>query len=261
MELSAVNCSEQKRTPKTCHTKSSSFKDTSLKCSLCKNTHYLSRCFKFLKLNDKARFDFVCKHKLCKNCLSEFHVDSNCSSKRNCGTCNKRHHTLIHSQFSSQQNNSEHSNASEASNSNGSFSSSNNSNNNQSRTYHIGSNNNKITLLGTAQLKIFNNKGHYITVRALVDPCSDESYVTESTLRLLGLGKYYSPTSVSVIGEQSVGTCSHRSDFLIGSLYNSFKSFMSAKSGENYHLRFTTQNCSIRRINILGWFIFSRSFV
>lgn len=195
-----------------------------MKCSFCKKTHYLSRCFKFLKLNDKNKFEFVCKHKLCKNCLSEFHTESNCSSQKNCLTCNKRHHTLIHKHCTAQSNHLENANAPCSSICQASTT----SNDAITRNYHISSNNSNVTLLGTAQFKIYNDRGHYITIRALVDPCSDESYVTESTLRLIGLGKYYSPTTVSVIGEQSVGNCSHRSDFLIESMYNSFKTFMSA---------------------------------
>uniref|UniRef100_A0A182RZA7 CCHC-type domain-containing protein n=1 Tax=Anopheles funestus TaxID=62324 RepID=A0A182RZA7_ANOFN len=44
--------------------------------------------------NDKK--DFVKSNKLCWNCLGKGHLSRFCKSKRNCGTCGKKHHTLLH---------------------------------------------------------------------------------------------------------------------------------------------------------------------
>lgn len=166
MELSLAKFSEPKSSSKTFHTNSNE-KNTSVKCSLCSKAHYVSRCYTFLKFSNKSKMDFVTKNKLCKNCFSKHHTDSNCTSKRNCNSCSQRHHTLIHNHFSTRSPPNENSEQSSSSEQHEESGQSSNTPINTTRTYHIGAIKNQITLLGTAQLKIFNSQCHHITLRSL----------------------------------------------------------------------------------------------
>lgn len=69
---------------------------SNLKCIMCENNHSLYKCPKFLTLSVQDRIDFVKKHKLCYNCLSNAHGVRACKSKYNCLKCKKRHSALLH---------------------------------------------------------------------------------------------------------------------------------------------------------------------
>ena len=109
-------------------------------CPLCSGeSHYLSRCSKFLQMDVPQRRNLMTSHPgTCYNCLGPGHQPSKCPSKRTCLTCSEQHHTLLHqwqlicsnsSNFSSSNScNLSGSNSSELSGSNsGKFSSSNSS--------------------------------------------------------------------------------------------------------------------------------------
>ena len=197
-------------------------KSFSVKCTSCSGEHKLSRCQSFLQLSVENRYQFVVKNKLCFNCLSSSHQFQKCYSTFTCKVCKVKHHTLLHDHFVVKQN------------AQGISTSSSNEEHLQNvqvsgpRVYHIKSNCHKVKLLGTAQLYIFNHNGESVRIRALVDPGSDESYITESTLQILGIHKYHCPTSISVLGDLSVGECKFRSDFKIASTINSFSTHLSA---------------------------------
>lgn len=65
-------------------------------CSMCKESHIIRRCPKFLTLDGFERKSFVDRSKHCVNCLSSTHLLAACPSTRNCNICGKRHHTLLH---------------------------------------------------------------------------------------------------------------------------------------------------------------------
>jgi hypothetical protein len=64
-------------------------------CSLCKDSHLLSYCDKFIKYSPKQRMEFVRTSKLCYNCLRQY-SKNHAFSSQHCKQCNKRHHTLLH---------------------------------------------------------------------------------------------------------------------------------------------------------------------
>ena len=54
-------------------------------CPHCNSNHF-----------SQDRYKIVIKNKLCTNCLSNNHLRQNCSSQKNCQSCNGRHHSTLH---------------------------------------------------------------------------------------------------------------------------------------------------------------------
>ena len=76
----------------------SSYTDTrpKLKCYICAAPHVLRKCSKFLKMTPEKRCDLIKEKKLCVNCFSSNHDVSSCPTSLECGTCKRRHNTLLH---------------------------------------------------------------------------------------------------------------------------------------------------------------------
>ena len=89
----------------------------SFSCYLCKGTHLLYKCKKFLDLTVKNREKEAKRLNLCLNCLRANHVTQDCLSSC-CRKCNKKHNSLLHLEITKRaiiQNNSEHQESTEAS--------------------------------------------------------------------------------------------------------------------------------------------------
>lgn len=74
-------------------TNTSSTKPT---CPICSQSHKVYGCDTFQKMTTQERSQAVSKAELCMNCLGRQHSAKNCLSPRNCQSCNKRHHSLLH---------------------------------------------------------------------------------------------------------------------------------------------------------------------
>lgn len=68
---------------------------TSKQCCVCKNSHPIFKCEKFLKLTPEERFEIVKNKKLCMLCLRFGHLKVSCRSQYLC-FCKKRHNKLLH---------------------------------------------------------------------------------------------------------------------------------------------------------------------
>ena len=88
----------KKKTPNTTRSPAGSFfvSDSKIKCPLCKESHPLYKCFKFLQKTPYERFNFCKNSHLCLNCLSDIHDLKKCQSVTSCKSCNQRHHSLLH---------------------------------------------------------------------------------------------------------------------------------------------------------------------
>ena len=62
----------------------------------CNNNHFSATCADYQKQSPQDRYKIVIKNKLCTNCLSNNHLRQNCSSQKNCQSCNGRHHSTLH---------------------------------------------------------------------------------------------------------------------------------------------------------------------
>ncbi|XP_068148293.1 uncharacterized protein [Drosophila tropicalis] len=78
-------------------------------CMKCHSTeHILSACPQFQSLTVKQRYTFAKEKHMCFNCLRTGHGVSACGSKSSCKYCKRRHHSMLHSEgHSTQQNSSE----------------------------------------------------------------------------------------------------------------------------------------------------------
>ncbi|XP_065356502.1 uncharacterized protein LOC135950906 [Calliphora vicina] len=179
-------------------------------CKLCNGDHHLRSCGKFRKYTVQQRIDFVFQNKICNNCLASGHTKSKCSSKNTCFICKSDHHTLLHLQKSPNspkytQNNENSKDTRNLSNK------SNNSPNNQkiehsddtpstSANCQVQANfssNNVNILLRTALVQI-EHIGELFTVRALIDPGSQRTFISERIRSLLKLP--YQKAQVEVVG-------------------------------------------------------------
>ena len=65
-------------------------------CVVCKDRHPLYSCHKFKAFTHDQKLSTVREHHLCMNCLSGDHFFKGCASYHRCKQCQKRHHTLLH---------------------------------------------------------------------------------------------------------------------------------------------------------------------
>ena len=157
-----------------------SFNDSKpLKCKCClEEAHYLYKCEKFKALDPAARIKVV-KNNYCYNCLG-FHKTESCISSGRCLKCKGKHHTMLHidSKAPSKLSSTPPTlNEGVPSTSDGRFS--------QSST--LLSKTTTEVLFPTAQVNAVNDQGFALKFRALVDACSDESYITERVVKKLQL--------------------------------------------------------------------------
>ena len=66
-------------------------------CFCCdKPGHAIYKCFKFLSMTSKAKFEFISKTQLCCNCLKRNHSVETCRSNYTCKYCpGEKHHSLL----------------------------------------------------------------------------------------------------------------------------------------------------------------------
>lgn len=184
------------------------------KCVLCKADHGVSKCQKFLNSDHKQRLEIQKSNKLCMNCLGVNHSAEKCYSFKSCIYCarssNKtsRHHSLLHDHTSNNEEQSQET---------------------PNLNFHtINSGVHTAALLATAQVRLINNNGFSITLRALIDPCSEDNYITNNSCQVLALPKYENPCSVSGIGDTSIINILYRTGFDIQSMDGQFNTRVDA---------------------------------
>lgn len=144
-------------------------------CEVCKETHSTSQCNTFRQLSNEEKYKIVKNNKLCINCLSNKHMIKDCHS-HGCNICGRWHHTLLHRNNETSQ---DHVNRRPEQLQ---------QQRNVQATYHSFKEL-PITcvLLATAQVKIKDCNGKARICRALLDCGSQSNFITESTVRRLGL--------------------------------------------------------------------------
>ncbi|XP_075158159.1 uncharacterized protein LOC142231437 [Haematobia irritans] len=176
-------------------------------CKICNENHSLRICPAFRKLNVQERLNVVAKNKYCNNCLSIGHIRYKCKSKSTCAICHRTHHTLLHIRpkqkegpvYDSQDSplgGKEEKDLSEQDSLDYSPSTS-----KQAQIQANFSSNLDTVLLRTALVQI-DLRGELFTVRALIDPGSQRTFVSErirdrlqipyrkSRFEIVGIGGY-----------------------------------------------------------------------
>ena len=150
------------------------------------------------------RNQFVSENRLCYNCLGT-HSVRNCRSNKTCLTCHGRHHSTLHRIQGQSRGADSNSPAHQSS---------------QSVTTHTC---NAVRsqpapmLLATAKLSISSEEQREATVRALIDPCSEASFITESIAQQLRLPRQSAFVPVSGVGAAPCSTARTQADIFIGS--------------------------------------------
>ncbi|XP_046808641.1 uncharacterized protein LOC124420309 [Lucilia cuprina] len=179
-------------------------------CKLCSENHSLRICPKFRTFAVQQRVDYVFKNKFCN---TQTHLKAKCKSKNTCLMCKKSHHTLLHmkQKFQNDSQRTENSQPHEASIENVSFSrqsASNKINSEQNKAQNElptvstqvqanFSTSNENILLRTALVQI-EYQGQLYTVRALIDPGSQRTFLTEKIRNRLQLP--YNKSHFEIIG-------------------------------------------------------------
>ncbi|XP_065362021.1 uncharacterized protein LOC135955595 [Calliphora vicina] len=191
-----------------------SHENLNVSCMLCNEDHNLRTCRKFRKFSIQQRIDFVYKNNICNNCLGSSHLKANCKSKKTCLFCKKLHDTLLHmtrtSQYPSQ--NIEKSekkdiprNVSEKPSLHVTqIHQTNNQVEGPSGSKQIHANcstSNENILLRTSLMQI-EYRGELFTIRALIDPGSQRTFITGKVRNRLQLPYQKSHFEVIGIGGQ-----------------------------------------------------------
>ncbi|KAF9412289.1 hypothetical protein HW555_009180 [Spodoptera exigua] len=167
-------------------------------CLYCNNKDHwkLYTCPKFQAISASSRLDFIKNKRGCVNCLSATHTASQCKSIHTCRTCNKKHHSLLHLEQSSQPRSTSADAVSSSAHSQQVA---------LCACSRVGINIPRTTvLLSTAQVYVDNKYNQYVSVRCLIDNASQNNIITSACCKKLQLNII--PLSNSVI--KGVGTSS-----------------------------------------------------
>ncbi|UYV80693.1 hypothetical protein LAZ67_19001416, partial [Cordylochernes scorpioides] len=160
------------------------------KCLLCKNSHPIFKCDKFHKSSLLERWNIIKTNNLCFNCLRSNHRVTSCKFTMHCKSCNKKHHTLLHS-FQPESLNTTSIKAPIAQSSISCF---------LSDTTRP----NETILLSTAIVRVRAENGSFHPCRALIDTGSQRSLITENCREKFNLPVKKSQLTVFGIGNQPI---------------------------------------------------------
>ncbi|CAB0043005.1 unnamed protein product [Trichogramma brassicae] len=182
----------------TVNQKNSVSKNGNTKCIFCAEPHSSSSCKEFLAKTTTERRAIARTKKLCFNCLGTSHMVSECSSKYRCRACQGKHHTKLHidqGEASGKQ--------SELAN-NESFGTAESSDAHlKTVTSTLASLTHRHKILTTAIVTLISDKGLTFQARALLDPCSEESYVSENVAKALELDTHKTLIAVNGLGNST----------------------------------------------------------
>ncbi|XP_050055781.1 LOW QUALITY PROTEIN: uncharacterized protein LOC126549715 [Aphis gossypii] len=182
----------------------------SLKCVLCKSTHMLYQCPKFLQQNVKQRFRLVKTNRVCTNCLGTSHKTSECKSTYTCRHCASKHHSLLHMDTAQARKNSSPTNRGIGVSQSIPLPSAMSTpivSDTVGSTPFVGTSSSKTNVvLGTAVIRIRNNCGQLSPVRVLIDTGSQISVITTACVARLCIKRCHSNTAVMGLSQMSVST-------------------------------------------------------
>ena len=132
-------------------------------CGLCKSAHYLLFCPRYQEKSPSDKRAALTSLQRCLNCLDKHKCDDYPSNKR-CEKCAEKHHTSIHETFDE-----EH----------------------EATVQHVTSYHGALrtVILGTARVRAYTPAGQYAVVRALIDPNSEVSLISDQLVKQLGLNR------------------------------------------------------------------------
>ncbi|CAB0028280.1 unnamed protein product [Trichogramma brassicae] len=192
---------------------STSMNKTQRKCPKCNSDHALYACPQFEALTVSERYNCVTKLGLCRNCFARSHRVAECASKFSCKQCHQKHHTKLHRGDAQSQ-------------SEGNVTGRDDSNSSEENNI-VAVHSTRIggpILLATAEVEIKTDSGLTRRVRALIDPASEASFVTERVTNYLSLRRSRVSTDVTGVGAQTQTTARSSVQFSVSSLVDNTSS-------------------------------------
>lgn len=183
-------------------------------CKVCnKGVHAIRKCFKFQKMTFQERLNIISTLAYCSNCLSYSHKIGQCTSENRC-TCGDKHHTLLHPTENPElnpRNGNPIQNANQnplipPSTSDGRFSQ-NSKNSNMLTTLITDSVPLQSVIFPTAVVKVSDSNGNSVLLRAVIDACSDASYITNNAVKQLNLQAVKSKIQTVGLGDVVTADC------------------------------------------------------
>ena len=176
----------------------SSRSSSKLECLFCKGAHWVYQCLKFKQKSQPDRYSFCKSNYLCLNCLGKNHSASKCPSTRRCHFCRGLHHTLLHAKPLVKADENKDASQSECDSSQGSVRSAAviASTSIVAHSSFIG----KSVLLATASVVVSNAHGASMTIRALIDPAAERSFISERISTLLMLPRNKASVTIAGVG-------------------------------------------------------------
>ena len=161
---------------------------TKKNCKFCSSElHHTSQCDKYATYN--SRIKRCTELNLCTRCTGENHKKADCTMtlRRNCYLCNSDNHiaTLCENLQTAQSKENKKSNANKTFNGHLSLSG-------------IANGSSSNILLPTMTVKMKDGAGNYIPVRALLDSCSQRTFVTSSLIKQLGISSENTNEVISI---------------------------------------------------------------
>lgn len=165
-------------------------------CSNCKLNHEIYKCPDYKNLSIDQRFVWLREKNLCSNCLRSGHSASSCTFG-SCRVCGKRHHSSLHRAESTPIESQ------------------------TSTSVHFGNSAAHVQiLLATAQVNATNSCGKTKSLRALIDPGSQSTLITEAAAQSLLLPRETSKICVRGLGSSTVGCTNGKVSLKLSSLYD-----------------------------------------
>ncbi|XP_071651732.1 uncharacterized protein [Temnothorax longispinosus] len=166
------------------------------KCALCQKEHYILCCEEFRRKSPHQKKGFVEQTNLCLNCCGR-HALAKCTSKQNCAACQERQHSTMHDAFSATATNADVA----------------------STSLHARQDDCHVSrvLLATARVNIRSSHDDLVAARALIDPGSEVSLVTEALAQRLRLPRAPASTTILGIGGRRSGKARGRITLQISS--------------------------------------------
>ncbi|XP_015437899.1 PREDICTED: uncharacterized protein LOC107193038 [Dufourea novaeangliae] len=143
-------------------------------CDLCQELHYIYSCLRYRQMTPDTRLSTVKRLQLCLNCLGKHRLDE-CPSDNRCRRCSTKHDSSLHDACSP---------------------------NEGATVLHAlqHRSDTPTAVLSTARVGLFTPIGTSIVTRALVDPGSEVSLISETLAQSLGLKRMHSRVSLMGVG-------------------------------------------------------------
>jgi hypothetical protein len=156
------------------------------KCIFCNQDHMLYTCKEFSKLAVDKRVEYVQGWRLCFNCLVPGHSVKFCKHRSSCRRCGRKHHSLLHSTWSPQPETPPKSleTSSPILQNKEDIQEEKEDKNKKNIISHLTMGSHAV-MMPTALVQVNTVSGEKHLMRALLDPCSQESFITESAAQKL----------------------------------------------------------------------------